>query len=401
MPSNGYSGLLESLEENFGWRMKRSSESNSFLASSPRTFVSGAGNGSVLAEVSPVEASEVEFVARLCARHSVPLVPEGARAVSTEIPSEAFVGVRFNLMRRFRPPERLDHRSTVDPGLPWLELEQDLCEYGRSLTVYPTSAPKTTVGGWLSSDGIGIGSYEFGWLSENMLVASIVAQDGGRHEIAGSHLGHVLRSGWKAGVFVSATLGTREAGIDTPFAVNFDSSESLARALANICSQHLPVWHLGFQTGATAWGGVARTSSLLFGAYPAKRSAMVEEDLGKIVSEAGGEAAGAARAYRVWGSRFFPASPAHDAPIPGKILLPVESLDVALSTIQARLGEVAILGTVARGEEVLLLVFDFDGRRPLSLASSKYDELADEIGEYDGLHYRVTTSSEPMKSGIT
>jgi FAD/FMN-containing dehydrogenase len=46
------------------------------------------------------------------------------------------------------------------------------------LAVYPTSAPRATVGGWLATDGLGVGSFEYGWLRENVLSASVVLPGG-------------------------------------------------------------------------------------------------------------------------------------------------------------------------------------------------------------------------------
>lgn len=393
MSDRKHGGLLEAIEEHFGERMKGHPEQGQegTITGPPLEPVSSPEAG-VLAVVSPMGAQEVELLAQLCARHSVPLVPEGAGTVGSPMTTEGAVLVRFGLMNGFWPPEHPDHRVLVEPGISWLELEEQLGGYGRSAPVYPTSAPRATVGGWLASDGIGVGSYEFGWLSENVLAASVVTSDGGRHEIAGPHLVHVLRSGGRSGIVVAATLRTRAAGVDTPFAVNFDSREALAEALVKTHSQRLPVWHLGFQNAAMARSGASGVHALMFGSYPAERSARVEENLHEIISDTGGTTAASAEAHRVWGSRFFPVSPAHEAPAPGRALVSVESLEPTLSAIRARLGEVAILGSLARDGEVLLLVFDFDGDRPLPLAPAKLDRLLDVVSEFGGSDYRTTTS---------
>lgn len=393
-----YSGLLEAIEERFGERMRKLLEGSPSTDRLPTEQAATAGSGDVLAVVSPTDAYEVELLARLCARRSVPLVAEGAGTTGDVTYPDRAVVVRFDLMDRFSPPSGADHRVVVEPGLSWLELEENLGEYDRSTLVYPTSAPKATVGGWLASDGIGIGSYEFGWLSENLIAVSVVTQDGGRHEISGSHLRHVvLHSGWKTGLIVSATLSTRPAGVDAPLAVGFDSYESLAETLKKIHSMRLPLWHLGFQNADIVRGRVSGTGSMmLFGAYPAERASRVEETLHMLASEIGGRVAATAEAYRVWGSRFFPVSPVREAPRPARVLLPIESLELALPAIKARLGEVMIQGSVARGGEVLLLAFDLDESQPSSLASGKFDQLLDVAGEFGGSgYYTKTTSPEP------
>lgn len=396
MVSANYSGLLEAMEERFAGRMKNLSEESAGVDPGADAPSEGANAGSErpLAIVSPARASEVELLAQMCARRSIPVVPEGAGTAGAVTPPGKHVAVRFDAMRRVWPPRGLDQSVTVEPGISWFELEEHLRGYGRGAPVYPTSALRATVGGWLASNGIGVGSYEFGWISENVLSASVVTPDGGRHEIAGAHLHHVLRSGGRAGVIVSATLRTRAAGVDTPFAANFDSCEQLTEALRKVHSQRLPLWHLGFHNAAMARSQASRANAVMFGAYPTERSSRVEESLNSIVFASRGVAATAAETYRFWGNRFFPVNPAREAPMPGRALLNVESLRPALFAIEARLGEVAILGSLAKGGEVLLRVFDFDGSRPLSLTGAKLDALLQVVGRFGGSTYLEGRSLE-------
>lgn len=383
MAGGNYSGLLEAMEESFAGLMERVVEERGEHRGDPGC----AGSQSPLAVVSPRRASEVELLAQMCARRSVPVIPEGAGTAGAAPPAGRHVVVRFDAMRRSWPPQRPDHSVTVEPGLSWFELEERLRGHGRATSVYPTSALRATVGGWLASDGIGVGSYEFGWLSENVLAAGVVTSDGGRHEIDGAYLGHVLRGGGRSGLIVSVTLRTRAAGVDTPFAVDFGSGERLAQALSEVCSRRLPVWHLGFQNAAMARSQASSANAVMFGAYPAERSARVEGDLEEIAFGNRGVPTRAAETYRLWGNRFFPVSPGREAPIPGRVLLSVDSLGPALSAIGSRLGEVAILGSLARGKEALLRVFDFDGRRPLSLTGVRLGILLELVEELGGSAY--------------
>lgn len=81
--------------------------------------------------------------------------------------------------------ERPGDLAEVEPGVPWVQLEDLLRQRGASLRVYPTSAPQSTVGGWLYLDGLGVGSYEFGWLSENVAAVEVVGPKGARRHVGG------------------------------------------------------------------------------------------------------------------------------------------------------------------------------------------------------------------------
>jgi glycolate dehydrogenase FAD-linked subunit len=101
-----------------------------------------------LATVLPVDASEVGFLAETVRRYSVTLSPAGA-ATDPDLlkPAGETVLVGTEMMRRVRFPDDGRSRVEVEPGVLWLELEDELRSSHRSLTVYPTSAPRATVGG--------------------------------------------------------------------------------------------------------------------------------------------------------------------------------------------------------------------------------------------------------------
>jgi FAD/FMN-containing dehydrogenase len=104
--------------------------------------------GEALAVVSPVNVREVELLAEVAGRYSLPLAALGART-AFDAPGTPGKGVlvRFDLMCdvRIRGGEELWVRA--EPGAPWLELENNLSTHGWGLAVYPTSAPRATVGG--------------------------------------------------------------------------------------------------------------------------------------------------------------------------------------------------------------------------------------------------------------
>ena len=151
------------------------------------------------ATVAPTSAEEVATLAGIAGRHKLPLALRGAGTALTQ-PSRGLV-VRFGLMRQISIPERHDVVE-LEPGIPWVELEDHIRDSGKSLRVYPTSAPHSTVGGWLARDGLGVGSHEFGWLREN--VESVISTRAARrpwHAPRTSRAAEITRQGcaaWRA-----------------------------------------------------------------------------------------------------------------------------------------------------------------------------------------------------------
>ena len=123
----------------------------------------------------PESAEEVELLTRLPASHRIPLVARGTGTALYPGKAPRTLVVRFDAMRTIRLPEELgEDWVEVEPGVTWMVREERLRERGRGPTVYPTSAPRSTVGGWLAENGLGVGSFEYVWLLRNVLSVEAV-----------------------------------------------------------------------------------------------------------------------------------------------------------------------------------------------------------------------------------
>ncbi len=311
-----------------------------------------------MASVLPRSAEEVELLAQVAARHSVPLVALGAGMASKGGADKRAIAVRFDLMRHTRLPDAGEEWWVeAEPGVSWLQLDDELRVGGRGLAVYPTSAPRATVGGWLAMDGLGVGSFEYGWLSDNVLSASVVVLPGGeRREVEGEELHSLIGSGGSSAIVVEVRLRTRRAEADVPFAATFGDPDDLAGCVADLSGSSLPLWHLGFVNPVMARARRLEEDYLLFGAYPQERVSAVEASLGDAIERRSGSILPAAQAHRVWGERFFPVAPSRPTPSPlARELTSVEELPGALRRESSRSERAALQGTVANSAEVLLL----------------------------------------------
>jgi glycolate oxidase len=338
--------LFEGLEARFGDRYEARPDR-----------IRGTGHDPV-AVVSPLDVEEAEFLAELAGRHSMRLAPEGAGTAPVPGRPLGTISVRFDLMRQVSVPQPPDYLVEVQPGLPWLHLEDHLQSHGRSLPVYPTSAPRATIGGWLALNGLGVGSFENGRLWENVVSVDIVPLGGGLRIVRGDELPRVIKPGYPEGLIVGATLRTRQSGGDTPFAAVFDVPEDLARTVSGIFRTGVPLWHLGLQNSAMARARGHEGRYLLFGAYPNERGPEVEGPLRSEIEAQGGHLLSAAEAYRVWGARFFPVSPSQETPTPEGVLVGVNRIGPVIRRMENAPGTVALQGSVSRSGEVVLLGVD-------------------------------------------
>lgn len=344
--------VVRELERVFGGR----------LLASPAE-AGGPSPGPPPASVLPSTIEEVRLVSEIAGRHGVPLVARGAGTIAEEAPPGSVV-VRFDLMRRIRVPEApAEMWVEAEAGAPWLALEEALGRRGRGLAVYPTSAPRATVGGWLATGGLGVGSFEYGRMHENVLKARVVLPGGELREVDGGELGPSGGAVGRSGIVVEARLRARRADADVPFAIGLPGVGGLLAGIEALLEAGVPLWHAAFLNPAMARArGVAGEGYLLFGAYPEGRSAEVAGGLGRVVRRGKGRLLPLARARRLWGERFFPVMPGHEIPGSARWFVSVGKLSEVLASVE-RLPEllsvgVAMQGTIGNSGEVLLLSFD-------------------------------------------
>jgi FAD/FMN-containing dehydrogenase len=206
-------------------------------------------------------------------------------------------------------------------------------------------------------DGLGVGSFEYGWLSENVLSAGVVMSGGELVEVAGEEVRSFVGPG-AAGIIVGAKLRTRQAYADVPFGAAFGSADDLTGAVAGIAEVGLPLWHLAFLNPGMAHARNLGENYLLFGAYPAERAGEIDGDLRNVVASSRGRALSAAEAHRAWGERFFPVTPSALPPQFSALsrgVVSLAELPEKLGEVEDRPGNAAVQGTVVRSGEVLLL----------------------------------------------
>jgi FAD/FMN-containing dehydrogenase len=311
---------------------------------------------------SPLHAEEVSRLAEAAAQYRVPVVAAGG-GTSPEAPGPPRDGiiVSLGLMKSIRLRHNGGGWAEAEPGALWLALDNELRQRGKGLAVYPTSAPRATIGGWLATDGLGVGSFEHGWLRENVLAADVVLPGGELREVPGSEVPGYVDPSKPSGIVVAAKLRTRRADTDRPFVIAFAEREPLLRTLSELAldPSSTPLWHVGFLNPAMARLRGLTPGYLMFGAYPGHRAAELDDVFWPAVAANSGESLGAAEAYRVWGERFAPLTPSRPTPQARRVFANIGGL---LSAAETSLPDLPAQGTLSRSGEVLILSLEENER---------------------------------------
>jgi FAD/FMN-containing dehydrogenase len=217
----------------------------------------------------------------------------------------------------------------------------------------PHERPPATVGGWLATDGIGVGSFEFGRLYENVISATVVGRGGEMREIGSDELGRYFMPMKIGNVVVGARLRTRRAATDRVFAAAFQDARSLAGAVGDLASSETPLWHLAFVGPAMTAARGLRSRYLLVGAYPDHRDGVGWWELRQRVLRAhSATELVVPETWLVWGERFFPVAPGHRTSDAAREFVPLADLQRVLEDANPT---DALQGTVSRSGETLLL----------------------------------------------
>ncbi|MCD4801241.1 MAG: FAD-binding oxidoreductase, partial [Methanococcoides sp.] len=121
------------------------------------------------AVVQPVNADEVAALVKLAIENKVPIIPRGAASsgFGGAVPVANGIVIDFARMTNVISIDAEDLTAEVEPGVVWSELDGKLKRSGLTLRLYPSSAPTSTVAGWVAQGGSGIGSYEYGTFRDN------------------------------------------------------------------------------------------------------------------------------------------------------------------------------------------------------------------------------------------
>ena len=239
-------GKIDGLRLNLSERERHLYETDlGELPSMPKLMV---GRTVPSAIVQPRSEDEVIAVVEWAAKNHVQIVP---RAAATSgyggvIPPDGAVVVELIHLDRVLAIDEEKMTATVEPGIVWKHLGFQLAFRGLAPRMVPTSAPGSTVGGWLAQGGSGFGGYQYGWFEQNVESATLVNPDGSRRVLTGRDLALVGGAMGATGIITSVTIRLRKNEEDKVFAIEALTISKVQEIIVQTQKQGLPLWHVGF-----------------------------------------------------------------------------------------------------------------------------------------------------------
>ena len=203
----------------------------------------------------PADADQVAAALRYARRHHLAVIPRAAATTSyyNAVPVRGGLVLDVNGMRGLLALDRDRLAARVLPGTTWFELDEELRRQGFAVRSYPSSAVAATAGGWLSTQGHGIGSLKYGPLGGQIVALQVVLADG---EVRALGRESEPPADWfvgaegTLGVVTEVTLAVRERpAAEAHHLFAFADSESLAAGVLALCRSECRPYTVFFADG--------------------------------------------------------------------------------------------------------------------------------------------------------
>ncbi len=388
----------------------------------------------------PVDVLSLRNLILYALDNGIPIVPRGngTSGWGGAIPTRGGLCVALSGMSEILYFNEFESAVTVETGITWRDLLTFVERLGFTLPVYPSSATAATVGGFVASGGLGIGSTRHGDILKQVLGIEAVLPNGKIVRLGkllldskNDELKEKVEEGnlWLSKQLSTAGLGTPEQetklftgtygtlGIITkvtlktipklyllPFACSFDNMADLVK-VANIIISKAKPYYLRFLTDnytskldalneyENESGKFILTGALLDTIYQNEDNV---ETIKTATNEDNGAVLNDKRSRYYWNERFYPLRVKRHGPsiVPAEMLAPINMIPEILEKTKTELrnSKIAIEGMLSNDGTTSVMVWILDDeRKKVSFTigwhrSFKFASLAQRFG---GLPYAV------------
>ena len=385
----------EYLEEKFGSRVNfRRSERKLYghdIAAIPGLVKPFIGETVPDAVVQPQNEAELSELVKWAVKNHIPLTPRGkaTSGYGGALPMKKGIVVDFYRFKQIKNIDTKAMTATVQAGVVFEKLDNELAKHGMTLRLYPSSYPSATIGGWLAQGGAGIGSYESGWFRNNVIGARVVMPDGTVRDFRGGDLDMIDSAEGITGFISEVTLHVRPAEDLDVIAIGCPEADGIQHIVQSAINRDLPIWSVLFINPRMAQlrnevplrehlGHAAEERVLLPSAYIAiiafrrKNNAIIMTALDEIMKPCKAELLSDEIAKHEWENRFKIMVVKRLGPslVPAEVVVPLANLGKVMKEIEQKVGQPVVKegiivkeGKNGRPEVVLLGFIPADQRK--------------------------------------
>jgi len=299
--------------------------------------------------VTPKNVEEVSRIVKYAYSNKVPVVPRGASSwgYGGTIPTNGGIVLELTGLKKILDFDEEKMTVTVEAGLRWKNLLGFLEEKGFTVNVYPSSAPSATIGGWIVTGGLGIGSLKYGHLREHVTEIQVVTPTGDTISLSQEEqdesplFDSFFGSEGTLGVITEATIRIDPVPeMISPELVSFDDVETLVDVITKVVErQTRPFFieiidreYLEIQRSIDRFAPDAAALALFVFEGPKEE---VQKDvvyLENLISTVEGTMLPHERAVEEWDEKFYPMRIRKAGPtlLAGEVTIPLSKLQYAM-----------------------------------------------------------------------
>jgi glycolate oxidase len=343
--------------------------------------------------VRPKSGKEIAEIMKLASKNKMPVVPRGGASwgLGGVVPIGGGIVLDLTGMNKVLSLDEDNLTVTVEAGISWKYLYDFLLTKGFLLGSYPSSALAATVGGWINTGGVGIGSYKYGSAKEHVISLEIILPSG---KIIGNG---PKRSGTRShhdpaklffgaegtlGIITKATMRIYPAPKEIrPLSYSFTNMKKMSNAIAKITRSDITPLHMGFLDGnhfdflreikkPDHVPDVGAMLNIALDGDPAILD-LEEKTIDRLVKDAGGVKQNKRTAKHEWEERFYELRTKRAGPTAtlGEVFIPVSSLDGMANDTNALIKKMklrgAITGMVCDNNSILFMPYYLSDERKL------------------------------------
>jgi glycolate oxidase len=209
--------------------------------------------------VRPKNAKEISEIVKLAVKEGIPIIPRGGASwgLGGAVPVNGGIVLDMTSMKEIIEIDEDNLCVNVEAGVSWKILYDTIFHKGYIVGSYPSSAFAATIGGWINTGGVGIGTYKYGSIGNQLRSMEIVLPNGeiiktGFNNVLSNSSGYnltdiFLGSEGTLGIITKVTLKIYPKPEEIrPVSYDFPRIEDMVKATKSITrSKALPL-HLGF-----------------------------------------------------------------------------------------------------------------------------------------------------------
>jgi FAD/FMN-containing dehydrogenase len=137
-------------------------------------------NFNCIAVIQPKNVAELQSIISLCEQFNIPLIPRGAgtSGLGGVLPIKNGIIVNLMYFDQIIAVDTVENTVEVECGVTWEHLRKFLESKKLALQSYPSSAPSSMIGGWVTQGGYGVGSAKFGSVKQSVVNITILGTEG-------------------------------------------------------------------------------------------------------------------------------------------------------------------------------------------------------------------------------